>query len=54
MSSSARLGHKDPGDSMVSGWLRLTVFGIVVVTLLQGIGIILVAGHLLSGGLPWP
>ncbi|HMG19622.1 MAG TPA: hypothetical protein VK573_12925 [Gemmatimonadales bacterium] len=32
---------------IVTGWLRLTVVGIVVVTLLQGIWIILVAAHLL-------
>src|SRR2546425_5758927 len=35
---------------IVIGWLRLTVVGIVVVTLLQGIWIILVAAHLLRGG----
>jgi hypothetical protein len=39
---------------IVTGWLRLTVRGIVLVTLLQGMWIILVAAHLLSGGLPWP
>jgi hypothetical protein len=35
---------------IVTGWLRLTVVGIVVVTLLQGIWIILVAAHLLREG----
>jgi hypothetical protein len=35
---------------IVTGWLRLTVVGIVVVTLLQGTWIILVAAHLLRGG----
>jgi hypothetical protein len=35
---------------IVTGWLRLTVGGIVLVTLLQGIWIILVAAHLLREG----
>jgi hypothetical protein len=35
---------------IVTGWLRLTVGGIVIVTLLQGIWIILVAAHLLREG----
>ena len=35
---------------IVTGWLPLTVVGIVVVTLLQGIWIILVAAHLLREG----
>ena len=35
---------------IVTGWLRLTVVGIVVVTLLQGIWIVLVAAHLLREG----
>ena len=35
---------------IVTGWLRLTVVGIVVVTLLEGIWIILVAAHLLRRG----
>jgi len=35
---------------ILTGWLRLTVGGIVLVTLLQGIWIILVAAHLLREG----
>ena len=35
---------------VVTGWLHLTAGGIVIVTLLQGIWIILVAAHLLRGG----
>ncbi len=35
---------------ILTGWLRLTVGGIVIVTLLQGIWILLVVGHLLRGG----
>jgi len=36
---------------ILTGWLRLTVRGIVIVTLLQGIWILLVVRHLLRGGL---
>src|SRR5207245_11523842 len=35
---------------ILTGWLRLTVGGIVIVTLLQGIWILLVVRHLLRGG----
>src|SRR5467141_1552967 len=35
---------------VVTGWLHLAAGGIVIVTLLQGIWIILVAAHLLRGG----
>ena len=35
---------------ILTGWLRLTVGGIVIVTLLQGIWILLVVWHLLRGG----
>ena len=35
---------------ILTGWLRLTVGGIVIVTLLQGIWILLVVAHLLRGG----
>ena len=35
---------------ILTGWLRLTVCGIVIVTLLQGIWILLVVWHLLRGG----
>jgi len=35
---------------ILTGWLRLTVRGIVIVTLLQGIWILLVVRHLLRGG----
>jgi len=34
---------------ILTGWLSLTVRGIVIVTLLQGIWILLVVGHLLRG-----
>src|SRR5437879_5655861 len=35
---------------VVTGWVHLTAGGIVIVSLLQGIWIILVAAHLLRGG----
>lgn len=35
---------------VLTGWLHLSASGIVIVTLLQGIWIILVAAHLLRGG----
>jgi len=35
---------------VLTGWLHLSASGIVIVTLLQGIWIILVAAQLLRGG----
>jgi len=35
---------------ILTGWLSLTVRGIVIVTLLQGIWILLVVWYLLRGG----